>query len=71
MRTIFGVLLSRRSRRLVFLFTFVEVVTLTGWVEILRSYWTTGDPVYATLAALELFAGLLVEHLIADIAGRV
>ena len=71
MRTLFGVQLSGLSRKLVVLFTGVEVATLTVWVEILRVYWFTGDPVYSVLAAAELFGGLLGEHLLADIAGRV
>ena len=63
-------LLPAEAKRLIAVFTGVEVVVLTLWLDAL-GIGLGLLPDNQLLAAGILFVGLLVEHLIAGVAGKV
>ncbi len=63
-------LLDTKAFLLILLFTAIELLTLTVWLDLL-GFSLPGGFGQATLAAGVLFLGLLVEHTVATIAGKV
>lgn len=67
-------LLTAEAKRLIVVFTVVETVILTLWLDAIFPANLLGFSVLAespVVAIVVLFVGLLVEHLIAGVSGRV
>jgi membrane-associated HD superfamily phosphohydrolase len=67
--------ITQFSKNIVLLFTLLEATTLSLWIILVyigltASSFLVGSG-YMLVAFLELFVGLLIEHNLADVAGRV
>ena len=62
-------LLDRRAIAVIVLFTLVETVVLTAWLALLGIPINTGLAA-GSAAAIVLFLGLLLEHLLAGISNK-
>ncbi len=62
-------LLDRKALAVIVLFTIVETVVLTGWLLLLGITVTTGLAA-GSAAAIVLFLGLLLEHVLAGISTK-
>ncbi|HZY93807.1 MAG TPA: hypothetical protein VFE98_02975 [Candidatus Bathyarchaeia archaeon] len=62
-------LLDRKALAVIVLFTIVETVALTAWLALLGIPVTTGLAA-GSAAALVLFLGLLLEHVLAGISTK-